>query len=482
LPVTVPAIRRRIAVLVEVRRFMSNLLLAGGIVVTCAAENEVLWPGDVLVRDGKIAAIGRDLDVTDAERIDVTGRIVMPGLIDTHRHTWQSVVRNIASDWTLDQYLVGLHIGLSRYFRPEDTYAGNLIGALEALDAGITTLLDWSHNLYTPQHADAAVDALEEAGLRAVFAHGGGAEQWGGVMPSPVRHPEQDVRRLRSERFASNDGLVTMALALRGPQFSTMEVTTKDFQLAKELGLRATVHVGDGHWGKIKPIHQMNNAGLLADTTTYVHCNSIAEDELKLIADTGGTASMATDVEMQMGHGWPATARLLAVGIRPSLSVDVCSSVGGDMFTTMRTTLAVQRATDNSAAAEAGTAPERVKLSCEDVLRFATVEGARANGLEKVCGSLEVGKAADIVILSNDTLATIPINNPFGTIVYSAHPGLVRDVLVAGKFVKRDGRLVGVDMNRLRSMAEASRDHVIGSLEGAAIGGGWQPEPKLLLA
>ena len=461
---------------------MSSLLLAGGIVITCAGRDEVHWPADVLIRDGKIAAIGRDLPVTDTERVDVSGRIVMPGLVDTHRHTWQSVVRNIASDWTLDQYLVGLHGGLSRFFRPEDTYAGNLIGALEALDSGITTLLDWSHNLATPQHTDAAVDALEEAGLRAVFSHGGGAQQWGGVMPSPVPHPADDVRRLRAGRFAGNDGRVTLGVAARGPQFSTIEVTRHDFLLARELGLRVSVHVGDGHWGKTKPIHQLNDAGLLADTTTYVHCNSIAEDELKLIADTGGTASCATDVEMQMGHGWPATGRLLAAGITPSLSVDVCSSVGGDMFTTMRTTIAVQRATDNNAAVEAGEAPERVKLSCADVLRFATIEGARANGLDHVTGSIEVGKSADIVILSNDTLATMPINNPFGTVVYAAHPGLVRDVLVDGTFVKRDGKLVGHDLNRLRGLAEAARDHVIGSLDGAAIGGKWQPSSTVRLA
>jgi 5-methylthioadenosine/S-adenosylhomocysteine deaminase len=461
---------------------MSNLLLAGGIVVTCAGRHEVLWPGDILIRDGRIAEIGRDLQVADAERIDVSGRIVMPGLIDTHRHTWQSVVRNIASDWTLDQYLVGLHAGLSRFFRPEDTYAGNLIGALEALDSGITTLLDWSHNLFTPQHADAAIDALEEAGLRAVFSHGGGAEQWGGVMPSPVPHPADDVRRLREGRFTSNTGRVTLGVAARGPQFSTLDVTKHDFLLARELGLRVSVHVGDGHWGKVKPIHQMNGEGLLADTTTYVHCNSLSEDELRLIADTGGTASVATDVEMQMGHGWPATGRLLAVGINPSLSVDVCSSIGGDMWTTMRTTIAVQRATDNSDAVARDEAPERVKLSCEDVLRFATIEGAKANGLDHVTGSLEVGKAADIVILSNDSLALMPINNPFGSIVYAAHPGLVKDVLVDGNFVKRDGKLVGVDLDRLRGLAEASRDHVIGSLDGAEIGGRWQPEPNLNLA
>jgi cytosine/adenosine deaminase-related metal-dependent hydrolase len=457
-----------------------DILLAGGIVVTCVAD-EVLWPGDILIRDGRIAAIAPHLEAESARRIDVSGRIVMPGLVDTHRHTWQSIVRNIASDWTLDQYLVGLHIGLSRYFRPEDTYIGNLLGALEALDAGITTLLDWSHNLYTPEHADAAVNALRESRIRAVFAHGGGAEQWGGVMPSPVPHPE-DVRRIRSRYFSANDGLVTMALALRGPQFSTVDVTRHDFGLARELDLRVTVHVGDGHWGKIKPIHILNECGLLSDRTTYVHCNTIADDELKLIAGSGGTSSMAPDVEMQMGHGWPATGRLLAAGIAPALSVDVCSSVGGDMFTTMRTALGVQRAFDNSAALDAGEAPARVKLSCADVLRFGTINGAVANGLGDVTGSLEAGKAADIVILAGDSLALTPVNNPFGSIVYAGHPGLVSDVLVAGEFVKRDGKLVGVDLARIAALAESSRDHVVSSLRGAAIGGHWQPEPNLLLA
>jgi 5-methylthioadenosine/S-adenosylhomocysteine deaminase len=455
-----------------------SIVLAGGIVVTGAAD-EVLWPGDILVTDGRIAAIGPHIDAPDVPRVDVAGRIVLPGLVDTHRHTWQSIVRNIASDWTIDQYMVGLHIGLSRYFRPEDTYIGNLLGTLEALDAGITTLLDWSHNLYTPEHADAAVQALQDSGIRAVFAHGGGAEQWGGVMPSPVPHP-QDVRRIRSQYFPSNDGLVTMALALRGPQFSTVDVTKHDFELARELDLRVSVHVGDGHWGRTKPIHVLDGAGLLSDRTTYVHCNSIADDELALIAATGGTASMAPDVEMQMGHGWPATDRLLRAGIAPALSVDVCSSVGGDMFTTMRTALAVQRATDND---KAGDAPvDRVRVSCADMLRFATLNGAVANGQGSVTGSLEVGKAADIVILARDSLALTPVNNPVASIVYAGHPGLVSDVLVAGQFVKRDGRLVGVDLDRIRTLAETSRDHVVSSLDGARIGGSWQPEPKLLLA
>ena len=456
---------------------MSNerTLLRGGTVITSRIAGEVLPSTDVLIEDGVIAAIGPDLDATGAQVVDVTGRIVLPGFVDTHRHTWQSIVRNVASDWSLTEYLAGLHTGLSKYYRPEDTYIGNYLGVLEALDAGITTLVDWSHNLFTPEHADAAIQALTDSGIRAVFAHGGGAQQWGGPLPSSVPHPE-DARRVRNEHFSSNDGLVTMALAVRGPQFTTPEVNQHDFRLAKELDLDATVHVGDGYWGKSGPILALQRDGLLSDRTTYVHCCTLSDEELRIIADSGGKASVAPDVEMQMGHGFPATGRLLAAGVRPSFSIDVCSSNGGDMFGTMRSAIGVQRALDNAPAVETGEVIKRIGLTCADVLMFATADGAHAAGLADRTGSLEVGKAADVVALSGDSLAMMPMNNPLGAVVYNAHPGLVQDVWVAGRRVKENGRLVGVDVAAVKARAESSRDHVVAAMPGAELGGGWHPE------
>ncbi|GHF19671.1 amidohydrolase family protein [Pseudolysinimonas yzui] len=450
-------------------------LLRGGIIITSATPGESLEGADLLIDDGKVAAIGHDLAVADAEIIDVTGRIVLPGFVDTHRHTWQSVVRNVASDWSLTEYLAGLHTGLSKYYRPEDTYAGNYLGALEALDSGITTLVDWSHNLATPEHADAAVQALTDTGMRAVFAHGGGSKQWGAPLPSPNNHPAEDARRVRDRYFSDNTGLVTMALALRGPQFTTPEVNAHDFRLADELDLRVTIHVGDGYWGKSGPIRKMKADGQLSDRITYVHCCTLGDDELQLIADSGGTASVSPDVEMQMGHGYPATGRLLKHGIRPTFSIDVCSSNGGHMFGTMRTALGMQRALDNAPAVETGEVIERIGLTCAEVLQFATLDGANAAGLGDVTGSLEVGKAADIVVLDDQSLAMTPMNNPFGAVVYNAHPGLVRDVWVAGTQVKKDGRLVGVDYAKLRAMATASRDYIVGEMPEAELGGGWHP-------
>jgi 5-methylthioadenosine/S-adenosylhomocysteine deaminase len=450
-------------------------ILRGGTVITSATAGEVLSDTDVLIVDGKIAQIGKNLVHQDAEILDVTGRIVLPGFVDTHRHTWQSVARNLAADWSLTEYLAGIHTGISKHFRPEDTYIGNYLGALEALDSGITTLVDWSHNLFTPAHADAAIAALRATNMRAVFAHGGGAKQWGAPLPSPHNHPE-DARRVRDEYFSDNTGLVTMALALRGPQFTTPEVNAHDFALAKDLDLRVTVHVGDGYWGKSGPILKLQKDGLLSDRTTYVHCDTLSDEELDIIAASGGTASVAPDVEMQMGHGFPATGRLLKAGIRPTFSIDVVSSNGGDMFGTMRTAIGMQRALDNAPAVETGEVIERIGLTCADVILFATIDGANAAGLDDITGSIEVGKEADIVVLDNKSLALTPMNNPFGSVVYAAHPGLVRDVFVAGNQVKKDGVLVGVDVEKLRADAIASRDHMISEMAGASLGGDWHPD------
>jgi cytosine/adenosine deaminase-related metal-dependent hydrolase len=405
--------------------------------------------------------------------------IAMPGFVDTHRHTWQAVIRNIAADWTLGHYMAGIHNGLSQYFRPQDTYTGNLLGTLEALDSGITTLLDWSHNLATPEHADAAVEALLESGGRCVFAHGGGAPQWR-EPPSDVPHPD-DAKRIKAQFFSAEDQRVTMALAIRGPQFTTKEVTRGDYRLAHGLGCRITVHVGDGEWGRSRPIAWLRDEGLLSDTVTYVHCNTLADDEFDMIAASGGTASVAADIELSMGHGWPATGRLLAAGIEPTLSIDVCTLNGGDMFGAMKATIAAERALRNAAAVDAGTVVGELVPTCRDVVRYATIAGARANGLDARTGSLTPGKQADIIVLRTDTAGMFPVNNPYGSVVYSAHPGVVDTVLVDGVAVKRDGRLVA-DLARLRRMADESRDYLFAraaddpAIGDARVGGEWIPE------
>ena len=246
--------------------------------------------------------------------------------------------------------------------------------------------------------------------------------------------------------------------------------------------MRITVHVGDGEWGRSRPIEWLRDEGLLSDVVTYVHCNTLADDELEMIGASGGSASVAADIELSMGHGWPATGRLLAAGIQPSLSIDVCTLNGGDMFGAMKATIAAERALRNAAAADAGSVVTTLVPSCRDVVEYATIAGARANGLDADTGSLTPGKQADIIVLRTDSAAMLPVNNPYGSIVYSAHPGVVDTVLVGGVAVKRDGHLVA-DLERVRRLAYDSRDYLFArgaddpAIPGARLGGDWIPEP-----
>ncbi|HKI92999.1 MAG TPA: amidohydrolase family protein [Gaiellaceae bacterium] len=457
----------------------SRTLIKGGTVISVDPAVGDFYPtGDVLIEDGEIKAVAASIDAGDADVIDATDRLVLPGLVDTHRHTWQALFRNIASDWTLAHYFTGLHGTMSQLYRAQDTYAGNLIGILEALDSGITTLLDWSHNLNTPEHSDAAVDAALESGARVVFGHGAGFAHWAPV--SALDHPADDVRRLRNGRLSSDDALVTLCLAPRGNQFATLDVTRRDYELAAELGIRISCHAGDGEWGKGRPIAQLHEHGLLAPNQTYVHCNSLADDELKMMADAGCTASCSPDIEMAMGHGWPATGRLLEAGIRPSLSIDVCSLNGGHLFGTMRATIGTERGFDNEQARDRGQASvDQMEISCRDVLEFATIEGARACGLDHKIGTLTPGKRADVILVRTDTFGMTPLNNPIGAFVYNAHPGLVDTVLVNGKVVKRNGELLDADAARVRRLAVESRDDILRRAEGrngARLGGEWIPQ------
>jgi 5-methylthioadenosine/S-adenosylhomocysteine deaminase len=199
-----------------------------------------------------------------------------------------------------------------------------------------------------------------------------------------------------------------------------------------------------------------------------------------MMADAGRTASISPDIEMQMGHGWPATGRLLEAGIRPSLSIDVCCSNGGHLFGTMRATIGTERGFDNEHARERGEASvAEIELTCRDVLEFATIEGARACGLGSLIGSLTRGKRADVIVVRANSFGMTPLNNPVGAFVYNAHPGLVDTILVDGRVVKRDGELVGVDYARVRRLEIESRGDIIRRADGengARGGGDWIPK------
>ncbi|MFE4961553.1 amidohydrolase family protein [Streptomyces sp. NPDC056660] len=426
-------------------------LLTGGTVVSMDPAVGDLDPGDVLIEDGVIVQVAGHIDAPDAEVIDATGRIVMPGFVDNHRHTWQTAFRGVGADWTFPEWAVAMHGTVKPHYQPEDVYAGTLLGRLEALHSGVTTMLDWYHVAQTHAHEDAAVAALRDAPGRSVFCLGAG---WG--TPDPV---DADIRRVRSG--LAGEGLVTMALGLRGPEDTSMDTVARELKLAAELGLRTSLHIASD--GTQRPVAELREHGLLRDTTTFVHANGVSDEELRMLADAGSSVSVSPDVELKMGFGSPVTGRALAAGLRPTLSVDDVPSVGGDMFSTMRTAFAVQRGLDGG-------------LRSRDLLAFTTIDAARSCGLDARTGSITPGKDADVVLLRADDLTVFPVTDPAATVVSAGHPGLVDTVLVAGRVVKRDGVLVDVDLAPLKNRLLASRDR-IAAAAGIPLDGTWHPRP-----
>jgi len=433
-------------------------LIKGGYVLSMDPELGDLPHADVLIDGDKIAAVGQNLTASPrANVIDARNMIVMPGFVDTHRHTWQTPVRGVLPSCTLDQYFAGMLDNIGIQYRPEDVYIANLMGALEAINAGITTLLDWSHVNNTPEHADAAIHGLDEAGIRAIYGHGVpvGADWW---SYSSKDHPE-DVRRIRKEYFSSDDQLLTLALAARAPGNTTPDVARHDWALARDLDIRISVHVGMRLTGvHVNHVLSLNELGLMGPDTTYIHCTDSTDEELDLIASSGGSTSVAPYVEMLMGHGVPPTGRLVARGVRPSLSIDVVSSVPGDMFTQMRTALVQERILAFTETPDVAFAPS---LTHRDVLEFATVDGAKACALDHKVGTLTPGKQADIILIRTDRVNVAPVVDPVATVVIAADTSNVDTVFVGGRILKQDGRLTRIDLPRLLDRLNGARDHLL---------------------
>ena len=443
---------------------MSKLLIRGGHVLSMDAVVGDLPRGDVLIDGSTISAVAREIEA-DAEVIDAAGFIVIPGFIDSHRHTWEAAIRGCAPNATLDDYFVDILDTFAPVYRPEDVYASNLAGALECVNAGITTLVDWSHINNTPDHPDAGIQGLREAGIRAQYAYGSAntslAAYW---FNSTIAVPPDDVRRIRSTYFSSDDGLISMALATRGPGFCTDDVVRAEWGLARELAIPITVHVAMGRLaGKWNMVSQLDGLGLLGDDTTYIHCCHFSDAEWGLVRDSGGMISVASQVELQMGHGWPPLMKAREYGLAPSLSIDVVTTVPGDMFTMMRAGFASERARVNEATwANEDPLPPSM-LTARDMLEMGTINGARVAGLAGRVGSLTPGKKADVVLLDARAVNMAAFHDATTAVTLCADVSNVDTVIIDGEIRKRGGRLLA-DVDRARTLVERSRDALIGAV------------------
>jgi 5-methylthioadenosine/S-adenosylhomocysteine deaminase len=457
-------------------------LIRGGIVLTQDDSLGEQVGADVLIEGDRIAEVGRGLDADGARVIEADGDIVIPGFIDTHRHTWETSIRTSAPDYTLGAYFGAILDKFAPKYRPDDVYAGNLWGALECLNAGITTLVDWSHIMNTPDHADEAVRGLRESGIRSVFAFGfpntSIQDWWFGpdYAGSVERINGDEARRIRSE-LSDDDGLITMALATRGTNFCKEEVVRYEWELAKELGINITVHVAMDRFGYTKmQLRKLKEMDLLYPNTTYIHSSHLLDDEWQMVAESGGNVSLAPQIELQMGHGWAPAAKASKLGIPVGLSSDVATTASADQFTQMHAIFASERALRHQAAWDEdleGTVPTPDLIDSRQVLRWATLEGAKVAGIADRTGSITPGKKADIVIIDTKAVNVAPVIDAVGAVVCAADISNVKTVLVDGRVMKEDFRLVA-DLDAPRRAVEASRDYLVGEFG--------EPEPGWVAA
>lgn len=446
------------------------IVFRGGTVLTMDDQRTVLTDADVLVVGDRIEAVGPALAVPEGTaEVDASGGIVMPGMVDTHRHMWQTAVRGYGADWTLTQYFVWNYLEHGRKFRPQDIYAGNLLSGLEALEAGVTTTVDWSHNLHTVDHADAAVDALEDVPGRFVFAYGNiqaGPWEW---TATPEFRDFVERRMTRSDRLGFQ-----LAFDVTGdPAFPEKAA----FEVARDLGVPVTTHAGV--WGATNDdgIRLMHEHGFMTPETVYVHAATLSDDSYQRIAATGGSASVAAESEASCGQGYPSSWSLRRHGIPISLSMDTSVWMSADIFSAMRGTLNADRTREHHEAHAGNETVTHLAVRSADVVEWATRGGARALGLDAKIGSLEPGKKADVVLIKNDASPVMfPILNPYGHVVLQAQRGDVHTVLVDGRVVKHEHRLVGADLTKARRTIEETVSYLQDQLGEADWAGGMSPD------
>jgi cytosine/adenosine deaminase-related metal-dependent hydrolase len=428
------------------------ILLKGGTVITMDPAVPDLVKGDVLIKGKKIVAVGADLSSAARDRkcvvVNAKGTIVIPGMVDCHHHSWEGQIKNIIPSGVIADYNNTTHMGFGPFYRPQDMYAGNHLVMLDAIDAGTTCVIDHSHNSRTSAHSDAAIEAIFDSGIRAMHAVGAPqAGTWDMQLPN-------DLVRIKNKYFQSEDQLVTLSYRV-GVNLAEVPL----WQFGRNLGLWLT-HDGGSNSAALFDFYNM---GLLDERHNFSHGNNAPLANLQLLKDVGAHINycVRSDTQYQLGFGIPVSLdNALAIGLRPGLSVDNVISYSGGVLAEMRAMFHVKRGYDQYRRSVLGQTPPVPPISVRDCLEFATIRGAGNAGLANKVGSLTPGKEADIVMIRADAMNTLPLNNAVGVVVNYAERHNVDAVFIAGKVKKWNGKLVGVNMAKVRKLAEESRQYL----------------------
>lgn len=421
-------------------------LFKGGTVITMDANVPNLAIGDVLVDGCKIAAVGPDIQADDAQVIDATGSIVMPGLVDAHHHAWLGVMRRLMPDVDdLFAYIGVVAETLGAHYRPLDMFLSTKLTAVASLDAGITTIIDACHNSRSPEHTDAALDALEQAGIRALHMAGPAMDK-----KASSAHFPRDLERLASN-WNNSGSLVRVGL------FGQLNLEW--WKVARSLDMSIlTEFIGD----LAKLSSEFAEPGILGAHNIFNHCTRLPQETWKLLANAGVNITVNPRSDALFGFDDETFAYQQAIehGLTPALGIDLDTAFGSDMFGEMHALFGQQRSAMRYRRFR-GETDVPAPIAVEQVLQAATINGARAAGLEGQIGSLTPGKQADIIMVRTNGVAVFPVTNAIGTIVQAVERSDVDTVMVAGELRKRAGQLINVDLSKLNVDITASRDYLV---------------------
>jgi len=411
-----------------------NMLIRGATLLTMDPEMGDIAKGDVLIRDGVIAAVGKDLDAGGAQVMDARGKLMIPGLVDSHWHMWNSILRNAAPTPEGGTFFKIIS-ALSGRFTPELSYMGVRLSLSESANAGITTVNNWAHNIRGPAFADAELRALRESGLRARFWYG---------YPQDIAATNKmdfaDIERLQG-LLGDNSSRLDLGIAIRGPERTDAKIWEEEFLFAKAHHLPLSTHIAVTRKAQQqRAVRQLGQRGLLSPDVQLVHATHVDAEDIRMIADSGATVSLTPLTEMRVGYGLAPLMALHVANIPISLGIDTLVLSGNaNPFMVMQTTL-------NLATAMA---ENELALTPRQVLYWATQGGANEMGLGSVIGSITPGKRADLVLLDTRSMGMSPLIDPVASIVQSASPADVHTVIADGKILKHDGRLIDVDQAAL---------------------------------
>lgn len=424
----------------------TRTIYTGALVLVGDPRNGSFQRLDVEVVDGRISQLAEGLSATSegVEVFDASWAWVIPGFVDAHHHMWQATMRGLTVDFTLSDYVWTIRRNHSGIHRAVDIYNGTLGAAVALIDSGTTCSVDYSHSILTPEHADAGVAAINESGIRGVWCYGLYDPHTAKPYFISVEQRLEDARRVRSSLFDTSAGRVRFGIAPTEMSLAGIEQAAQEMVLGRELDCLIHTHT-NARWkpGYPSEIKQLAKAGLLWSHQLHSHCNTSDAEDFAILADHGAKVSSTPETELNMGMGFPIAAVADRAGVVAGLGADIQSNNSPDMFTTMRLMLAGERARTNQRALEQEGIYDMggLELRAADVMHYATLGGAIGLGLEDECGSIEVGKAADLLFIRSTSLNLAPAVDPLGAIVMGARTSDIDTVLIGGEVVKQDGAM-----------------------------------------